>query len=368
MKKIRRYWNDQPLFWKTFVLLMFLAASVVLIGEGAGYLAENVADLAGRSLSGRVREVLFWFAAILASSLLGSLIISRIITGSLTRIQPVVERLSNGDLDSRIPHAETSRGDEIGRLSRGFNQMADNLSRLLESERTLIRDISHEMRSPLTRLKVALVLLAQDLGPAEPAATRLKQLEKDIDRLELMASQTLERARLETIEQSGFEKTELDLVSLVRASLEEQAPSAANDQKFIRFDGPASAPYFGNAVLLYRAAANLIKNALRHTAAGSTVLVQLRSSAGVIIFEVIDQGPGVPDEHLEDIFRPFYQVDSARAGNSGGFGLGLALARQAAQLHGGQIKAVNASASGATRGLKVSLTLPVALAGCGRSR
>lgn len=368
--KLSRFWNDLPLFWKTYALMMVFATSVVMIGEGAEGLAKTLIRLADLQIKSNVREVLLWLLAIMVSSLLGSWIISRIITGTLTRIQPVVERLAGGDLASRVDAAEADRGDEIGGLSRSFNQMADNVARLLENEHTLIRDISHEMRSPLTRMKMALSLLKRDSISSEPVEPHIAQLEKDIDRLEVMVGQMLEQARLETMAQSGVIKKEFDLAALVQESLEEQAAGAPG--KNIGFEGLKSAAYVGNAVLMRRAVDNLIKNALSYTAPGTMVTVRLRSVTDALILEVMDQGPGVPEDKLDEIFRPFYRVDSARARKSGGFGLGLAIARQAAQLHGGQVTAINISAkqkssnvSGARNfaddletGLKVTLTLP----------
>ena len=362
--KARRFWNDLPLFWKTYALSLLLAVSVVVIGEGAEGLAKRIIRLADISITSNVREALLWLTAVIVSSLLGSLIISRIITGALTRIQPVVERWANGDIDSRVNPGDAERGDEIGRLGRSFNKMADNLTRLLESERTLIRDISHEMRSPLTRMKMALVLLKQDACPSAVVEPHIKQLERDVDRMETMVGQMLERVRLETMVQSGLEKTTFDLAAVVNESIVEQSPGATCGRK-IRLEGVSSAPYSGNAALIRRAVDNLIKNALNYTAPETTVTVRLRSVADTLILDVLDQGPGVPEAHLDGIFSPFYRVDSARTGNSG-FGLGLTIARQAAQLHGGQVTAVNImdgspnpAETGQSRGLKVTLVLPV---------
>jgi len=370
--KIYWFWNNLPLFWKTYALSMLFAATVVMIGEGADGLAKKLIRLTDIQINSNIREALLWLVAIFVSSLMGGWFISRIITGALTRIQPVVESLSSGDLSSRISAAEAERGDEIGNLSRSFNRMADNVAGLLENEHTLIRDISHEMRSPLTRMKMALSLLKQDAFPAELVKPHIAQLEKDIDRLEVMVGQMLERARLETMAQSGFEKSEFDLSGLVKESLEEHR--AGLDNKNIEFEGPQLVPCFGNMVLMRRAVDNLIKNAINYTKQGSTVSVRLRSVGDTLILDVVDQGPGVPEDKLEDIFRPFYRVDSARARNSGGFGLGLAIARQAAQLHGGQVTAINISAcqndlensdehcsSGLNTGLKVTLILPAGL-------
>ncbi|MDL2259518.1 HAMP domain-containing histidine kinase [Deltaproteobacteria bacterium OttesenSCG-928-K17] len=361
--KVPRVWNALPLFWKTYALSIILAVSVVFIGEGAEGLAQKAISLADISVKSNVREALLWLIAIIVSSLMGSLIISRVITGALTRIQPVVEHLANGDLDSRINDMDAGRGDEIGSLGRSFNRMADNISRLLESERTLIRDISHEMRSPLTRMKMALALLKQDATPSTIVEPHIEQLERDIDRMESMVGQMLERARLATMDQSGFEKIEFDLVAAVNASIVDHSLGAADGRK-ISFQGLSSAAYYGNVTLIRRAVDNLIKNALHYTAPESTVLVRLRSVSETFILDVIDQGPGVPDDHLESIFQPFYRVDSART-SGGGFGLGLSIARQAAQLHGGQVTAINImgdsptpSEAGRSRGLKVTLTLP----------
>ena len=353
-----------PLFWKTYALSLGLAVSVVIIGEGAEGLAKKIIRLADLSIKSNVREAFLWLTAIIASSLLGSLIISRIITKALTRIQPVIEQLANGDIDSRINRGDAERGDEIGRLGRSFNKMADNLTRLLESERTLIRDISHEMRSPLTRMKMALVLLRQDAGSSAVVEPHIKQLERDVDRMETMVGQMLERVRLETMEQSGLEKTVFDLAVAVNESIVEHEPGATCG-RMIKYEGLSSAAYSGNAALIRRAVNNLIKNALNYTAPETTVTVRLRSVAETLILDVLDHGPGVPEAHLDSIFSPFYRVDSARTGNNG-FGLGLTIARQAAQLHGGQITAVNImdgssnpAETGQSRGLKVTLVLPV---------
>lgn len=366
-----RFWTDLSLFWKTYVLALILAASVVMIGEGAEGLAKTFIRLTNFSIKSNIREAVLWLIAIMASSLLGSLIISRIITGALIRIQPVVEQFSSGDLDSRISGAEAGRGDEIGSLSRSFNQMADNVSRLLEIERNLMRDISHELRSPLARMKMALALLKQDAGPSEAVEPHLQQLERDIGRMDSMLGQILDRARLETADGAGGGKAGFDFVPLVKGSIEEQR-AGASKEKSIVYKGLEAAPYFGNAALMRRAVDNLIRNALNYTAKGSAVEVGLQVKNDVLILEVKDQGPGVPDDQLEDIFRPFYRVDSARARSCGGFGLGLAIARQAAQLHGGQVMAANivtekpnkdgaAAAPHPSRlGLKVTLILPFA--------
>jgi two-component system sensor histidine kinase CpxA len=344
---------------------MALATSVALLGEGAEGLAMELVRMAGIGLEPGAAEALLWLIVIVLTSLLGSLVISRIIAGPLTRIQPTVESLSRGELCSRIVGADAKRGDEIGSLARSFNKMAGNMSRLFEIERALLRDISHEMRSPLARMKMAMALARRDLANSGKADGSLAQLGKDIGRLELMIGEMLERARLETASQSGLEKELFDFSALVLGSLEAQTPGAANGAK-TTFEGPGSAVYLGNAGLIRRAVDNMVKNALQHTAPLSTVAVRLRVSPESLVLDVIDHGPGVPGAQLESIFQPFFRLDSARTNGGDGFGLGLAITRQAAQLHGGQVTAVNVvpqvPAPGRperSQGLKVTLVLPM---------
>ena len=364
-RKLRLFWNGLPLFWKTFVLSMTLAVSVVIIGEVPEDLIEDLFEDLKVPISSNLQEAALWLIAIVASSLAGSLVLSRIVTGALTRIQPVIEHLSEGELDSRVTGPDLERGDEIGSLGRSFNKMADSLSALLESEQTLIRDISHEMRSPLTRMKMALALLAQDLGePSEAVDSYIKQIEKDIDRMENMVGQMLERARLEGMGNSGLEKNMFDLTGLVETCVADHSLNASAGDKRILVERSEGVTYWGNEMLLRRALDNLIKNALHYTAAGTAVTVHLHSAPGFLMLAVSDHGPGIPEDHLENIFRPFYRVDSARDRNSGGFGLGLAIARQAAELHGGHLTAANIQPddSGRPGGLKMTLALPLVCA------
>ncbi|MDR1085852.1 MAG: HAMP domain-containing histidine kinase [Deltaproteobacteria bacterium] len=363
--KLLLFWRNLSIFWKTYTLSLMLSVSVTVIGEGAEDIVVALLRRSHLILNSRISENLLWVTAILFSSLLGSLIISRIITGTLLRIQPAVERLAKGELDSRIKDIDTQRGDELGSLSRSFNGMADSFERSLNSERTLIRDLSHEMRSPLARMKISLALLKRDYGWEENPGSLVRQLEKDLDRMELMVGQMLERARLDAVERSGFEQSDFDLAQMASESVQDHLQIAKSEKKTVLLAGLNTAPYRGNAHLLKRALDNMVKNALHYTPPDSSVTVSLRSVPRAVILEVIDQGPGVPPERLSDIFRPFYRVDPARSRSSGGFGLGLAIARQAVQLHGGQISAVNILAGKTDPGgpdpvigLKVALTLP----------
>lgn len=362
MKKLSTFWNDLSIFWKTFILSMCLACSVVFIGEGSDDLVDSLFKHLGLPSNDDFFESLLWLIAIIISSLGGSFILSRLTTGALTQLHAMALKLAGGDMSCRLKGPDLKRGDEIGDLARSFNHMADSISSHFDSERRLIRDISHELRSPLGRMKMSLALLERkvEMLPKETADEYLGQLSKDVERMENMVTQMLDQARMERQSRSGLEKNNLDLRRLLSGSIEELAFKAGEENKRILLKAPMEVPFPGNEGILKQAVDNLLKNALTYTGPGGTVTVTISAGVKRLLIEVCDQGPGVSENLLNDIFTPFFRGDPARSPDGGGFGLGLAIAWQAVQMHSGWLEAANIiDEAGLTRGLKMTMFLPL---------
>jgi signal transduction histidine kinase len=256
-----------------------------------------------------------------------------------------VERFGRGDLSARW---NTSRRDEIGSLGRAINQTAERLQRLLTSERRLLADISHELRSPLARLKFA-VRLARTAPDRDQA---LDRIERDVDRISSMVSELVEITRAEgDPEASKF--VVVDLNQVVKDVVCEERLDAELRGCSLRRRGELQQELWGDRELLRRAVGNVLRNAIRYSPIGSAVEITLAENDHCTTVEVRDYGPGVAEDLLSQIFKPFFRVEDARDTQSGGVGLGLSIAMRAVQLHQGAITAENASP-----GLRVQIRLP----------
>jgi two-component system sensor histidine kinase CpxA len=255
-----------------------------------------------------------------------------------------------------------NRRDELASLAADFDVMAEKIESLVNSQRRLLGDISHELRSPLARLSIALELARQRSGA--DATTALERIQLEAENLNEMIGQLLALTRLE----SGAEairKTEFDLASLVGAITDDADFEARSRKRSVKLESPESCTIVGNEQLLRRAIENVIRNAVQYTAEGTEVEVKLEcgDKTSEAVITVRDHGTGVPENALAEIFRPFYRVDDARDREAGGVGLGLAIAERALRLHAGAVKAVNASDGG----LVVTISLPLNARDDGRS-
>ena len=263
----------------------------------------------------------------------------------LRRLQRAIDAFGRGELATRIG---SMRRDEIGELSRAFDVMAHRVESLLSAERRLIQDVSHELRSPLTRLG-----LAVRLGRAGDRDTAMERIKKEADRLSALVDQLLRLHSAEEDPQAGRrEEVPLDGLLAELAETCTVEAEARGCRLASRTDGPIIVE--GDPELLRRAVENVLRNAVRHAPEGSTVDVDLRSDGEFATVLIRDRGEGVPPEHLEDVFRPFFRIDGDRSRSSGGVGLGLAIARRAVALHGGSIAAANAAP-----GLAVTIRIPL---------
>jgi len=288
----------------------------------------------------------------LASSAVVCWWLARYISRPVTKLQTIARTLALGNLDARIDEPFCRRRDELGILAQDFNDMATRLRSQIASKEILLRDISHELRSPLTRLRVALSLAQRGDGNL---GVQLERIERDIERLDVLIGQTLQLSRLSSTEPT-FAREEIDLGQLVNEVIEDaQFEADAGGKRFDRSFLPGLHAH-GNFELLRRAVDNILRNAIRFAPAGSTIEISTQSTLGEPTIAVRDHGPGVPDLDLERIFEAFYRVAQARDPDSGGVGLGLAIAARIMALHGGGTNARNASGGG----LIVELRFPVA--------
>lgn len=266
----------------------------------------------------------------------------------LKRLQNAVVQLGSGKLDARV---DFQRRDEFGELGRAFDQMAHRIESLLTAERHLLQDISHELRSPLTRLRFALDL-ARNREGSEPAFHRV---DREVSRLAQLVDQLLQLTRAEG-DVTARTTVEISLVDLISESIDDFQLEAASHQCTISLTCLEPRLIFhGEPELIRRAFENVLCNALRHAPSGSKITVKLLRDGKSAAISVRDHGIGVPEEMLPEIFKPFRRVECDRNRDSGGVGLGLSIARRAVNLHHGKIVARNANP-----GLEVIFLLPLA--------
>ncbi len=248
------------------------------------------------------------------------------------------------------------RQDEVADLGRDVDRMAERIESLVGAHQRLIRDVSHELRSPLARLNVALELARQSAGPAHSAP--FDRIERESERLNELIGQLLMLTRLES-ESNTSQRELLDMGALIREVVHDVEFEAKSYDRQVIASIAEPLNVRGNRELLRQALENLLRNAARYTAIGTAVEVSLRRKLTGrrewAHIEVRDHGPGVPEGELFDIFRPFYRVNDARERQSGGAGVGLAIADRSVRLHGGTLRAFNAPGGG----LIMEMELPV---------
>jgi two-component system sensor histidine kinase CpxA len=278
-------------------------------------------------------------------------------TKPVARLRAATQQLAAGDLTARAGDPGSRRRDEIAGLIRDFDSMAERLETLVKAQSRLLNDISHELRSPLARLNVALGLARQRSGPE--SATMLERIEMEAGRLNELIGRLLTLARMEDGEQRA-PSTPVLLDEVVLGVAEDAEFEAQARHCHVQSEIPAGSwGVRGDASLLHSAIENVLRNAIRYTREGSTVKIHLektiRAGGAEAVVRVTDCGDGVPTDALEKLFQPFYRLDDARGRQTGGVGLGLAITERAVRFHGGRVKATNR----AEGGLMVEIYLPL---------
>jgi len=297
------------------------------------------------------------YLRLLVVGLLGTglcLLLTLHITKPIRRLRAATQNIASGKLKTRVDKSVRRRHDEIGMLGRDFDQMANQIEALVAAQRELLGDVSHELRSPLARMIVALGLLKQ--ASPDEAVEYVNRINTEADRLDKMIGQLLTLTRIESgaelAQRETFDFT--NLVQEVAADGDFEARAHHREVKVTRAD---ACTISGIPEMLRSAIENVVRNAIRYTPEGTTVeiaLARLVESDEKVVLTIRDHGPGVPKIMLAGIFQPFQRVPAAE-NNSEGAGLGLAIADRVVQMHNGQIRAVNADDGG----LIVEIVLPV---------
>jgi two-component system sensor histidine kinase CpxA len=276
--------------------------------------------------------------------------LARHLSAPIRRIQEGARALASENLDVRVSAGLEGRRDELAVLARDFDAMADQLRANRSAITQLLRDISHELRSPLARMRVAVGLARQ---PPADLSRQLDRLEREIERLDSLISQVLRLARLHGTD-APFARETFDLDEVIEEVMRDANFEGAVKNCRVRLQGAASTAVNGNRDLLRSAIENVLRNAVRYSPQDAPVDVSVaRSDSGVVIL-IRDCGPGVPDRDLERIFEPFYRVAESRDRDTGGEGIGLAITAQVMKAHGGSAQAANRLGGG----FEVRLNLP----------
>ena len=277
--------------------------------------------------------------------------VARRVSLPLKHMESTARDIASGDIDLRVSPDIANRGDEIGALAMAFNGMTERLCYLLERQKHLMRDISHDLRTPLARQRVAIELASDGSVDREMLASILRQNE----RLEAMTAQIL--TLYSVSEQGGdIQREPVQLLHVLNRVLADAADYAGHrgvDCRLTVTPDSERTLVLGDPNLLQRAFDNVLQNALDHTPPGQPVIISLKAVGQRLVVGITDSGPGVPEHTLNHLFEPFYRADKSRGGK--GWGLGLAIAHDILGLHDGTIEAFNGDQSG----LVVRLILPV---------
>ena len=290
-----------------------------------------------------------WVRALIALLITGlvSYGLANLLSRPVRRLRHAAQTLAEGDLTVRVG---SSGGGEVGALGRDFDIMAERLREMLESQRQLLRDVSHELRSPLARLRIAL-----ELAEKEGSASRnLQRVEKEADELERLIANLLSLARLES-GQSNLEQKPVSLGELLSEIVNDADFEARAHQRSVVLSVAQQATVKGDPVLLRAAIENVVRNAARYTEQNTAVAVSIKTAGNQAVIEVCDHGSGVPESELKRMFEPFTRVGEARDRDSGGYGLGLAITGKVILAYKGQVDARNSEGGG----LCVVLRLPL---------
>ena len=278
--------------------------------------------------------------------------LTRHIVAPVRALQLGAQRLANGELDTRVYPDMASRDDELAETARAFDQMAGSMQTLIQRRQELLAHISHELRSPLTRISVSLELILR--GETDVA----ERMQLDVERMNAMIGQILLLTRLDLQPPSEL-SDQIQLHGIIEAIARDAEFEAQDEGKIVEVHSDPTCVVCGDANLIRSCIENVVRNAVRYTAANTAVRIvasrQVFEGSAICQLVVTDHGPGVPEEALAHLYEPFYRVSEARVHDDGGTGLGLSISRRIAELHHGSIEAKNCSDRS---GLSITLRFP----------
>ena len=314
-----------------------------------------VPDFQGANLWRVLSRPRVFVLPLLVTALLSGLLcywLARYLLQPVNRLRQATRGIAAGDFSQRVAPGLGARRDEIADLARDFDHMSGHVEQLMASQIQLLGDISHELRSPLARLVVALELAQQKQGGESSA--EFERIALEVDRMNELIGQVLAITRMES-GAGGIALETVELSELLENLVENCNFEIGPDDKRVEITESEQAMVECNPALLTSALENVIRNAADYTEPGTAVEVVMQTSNDGLLIKIRDHGPGVPESMLGRIFDPFVRVGQARDRGSGGYGLGLAIARRSIELHGGEISAANHPDGG----LQTTIRLPV---------
>jgi two-component system sensor histidine kinase CpxA len=329
-----------------------LSSNTIALRDGSEYVMiirwerPNVTPMFGESWMRMIRYGVLLFAALLVCYAL-----AWYLSSPIEKMRTATKKIAAGDLSTRVAKDVGKRHDELSDLANDFDVMTERIESLINSQQRLSRDVSHELRSPLARLNVALEI-AKQRSPGD-VSQLLNRIEKESHRLNEMIARLLTLAQLES--GSGeYERHELNLAAITEQVAVDADFEAKAHGRSVNIAEIMPAKMTGNEALVRSAIENVIRNAVKYTAEGTAVTVRQETARGKVRIVIEDHGGGVPEEELAKLFTPFYRIGEARERKTGGTGLGLAIAEQAVKLHKGTITARNTET-----GLSVEILFPI---------
>lgn len=349
LERVKSRLASTSLFWKAYAFIVTLLIVVVGLAE---FILEPLAESMLQGIYDDAQpwhEAAIWAVSILIPSLVCGYVLSKTLSLRLGKIVKASKALAKGNLEIRLPVLGNEK-DDFDILAQSFNEMSEAIKTQRLHGRRLLADISHELRSPLTRITVATDLLSRNHASEEIAAIS-SRLEKEVSQMDDMVSLLLSQAWDKQLAPNN--NTPLDFSGILRGLADDF--SFQGEMHGIRVQAaiPGQLAVYGNAIQLERMLGNILSNAIFYSPSETLITMEAYCKGGNILIKIRDQGPGVPEDQLQEIFRAFYRVDDSRTRTSGGVGLGLAMAMEAAILHGGHISACNARP-----GLEVTVSLP----------
>ncbi len=302
-----------------------------------------------------VRQLPYWLRIAIPVVISFALcwLLARTLSKPISTMKKVANQFGNGDLSARISD-DGMKNDELGELAKTFNSMADKIQSNVKAHQRLLGDVSHELRSPMTRLQLAIAMADKSKTQPDVLAKHLARCELEVERLGLMIEDVLSLSRLEnSLHNITLQK--LNLVDVITPLIDDN--QYLGETRFIKIkaDIPQFCDVMGDEVLLASAINNILVNAIKYSPNNSEVFVSLKTNSSTITLSIIDQGNGVSQESITSLFKPFYRTSDARERKTGGTGLGLAIAKQAISIHNGTIIAENIPDAG----LGITITLPL---------
>jgi signal transduction histidine kinase len=319
---------------------MVVTLPPVQIGDACVYVLPPRERRRIEQMSTLDRRLLLTFSAATLVALLLTILLSRRITRPIERLTAAVETMARG---GRPAHVDVSGRDEIAQLARSFNAMADAIGEQEQLRQRMVTDVAHELRTPLTNLRCELESIQDGLATAD--ANRITSLQEEVLHLGRLVDDLQELAVAEAGELT-LQRTRIDL-SATAAHVVERIRAEAELRRIQLSMTGEDVEVHADATRVAQIVRNLLSNALRHTPEGGHIEVAVRRESDQAIVTVSDTGPGIPEGELERIFERFYRVDPSRTRESGGAGLGLAIARRLVEAHGGRIHAGNVPGAGA---------------------